>query len=306
MGRDFLMKHQKLNTNLLIVCLIVVAIWTISVLPLQNKTKVLENATVIKTVSQAPTAQAATSKPVIKKISFGAVHVPVLMYHHVGELENSDALAKDLTVSPQDFETQVQYFKNAGYNSVSLQQVYDAFENRTVLPAQPIVFTFDDGYADVFAYAVPVLEKYGYTGSFAIATELLGRSTYANWDDVVTAHDLGMEIVSHTENHLDLTSKVYSEADLHREIFDSKSILEDKLGVTVDFFIYPYGKYNDQVMGMVKAAGYKMAFTTAYGQDLSKDNLLALPRVRVHGQDGLEKLKKVFEEKHSASAQTNP
>src|SRR5207244_3762108 len=80
------------------------------------------------------------------------VSVPVLMYHHVEfvpEGTKYDNTAVDLTVSPQDFEGQVQYFYNKGYHAVTIQQVYDNMESGIELPTKPIVFTFDDGYKDV-------------------------------------------------------------------------------------------------------------------------------------------------------------
>lgn len=227
-----------------------------------------------------------------------AIIIPVLMYHHVGNLTSEerakDAIASDLTVSPADFESQVQYFHDLDFHSVSVNDLYQALVYGKQLPSRPIIFTFDDGYDDVFVNAVPILKKYGYAGSFAIATELLGRPTYAQWSDVIEAHNQGMEILSHTENHLDLTSKIYSDTDLRREIFDSKRILEQKLGSAVDFFVYPYGHHNPHIEDLVNQAGYKMAFTTEYGTQISEGSFLAEPRVRVHGEDGLAKLEKVI------------
>lgn len=247
------------------------------------------------------------------KVDVSAIRVPILMYHHVGYLTASDPgikydqLAADLTVSPQDFEAQVLYFKALGYNPVSLKQVYESLQNGLALPSKPIVFTFDDGYKDVFDYAIPILQKYGYTGTFAIATSLLGRPGYAVWNDVVAAQNMGMEIVSHTENHLDLTNPIYSDADLYREIFDSKALLEQKLGIPVDFFVYPYGQSNQKVVDLVGQAGYKMALTTAFGTHVNKNSLLMTPRVRVHGQDGLDKLKQIFSPTpHIVPVPTNP
>ena len=240
-------------------------------------------------LSLAPTVSAS-------EITDGSsVSVPILMYHHVGPLLNTDAVASDLTVSIADFESQIQYFKEKGYASVSLAQVYSAVAFQIPLPPKPVVFTFDDGYQDVFENAIPILEKYGFTGTFAIATELLGRPSYAVWDEVLEAQKSGMEIVSHTENHLDLTSDKYSDKDLNREIFGSKQVLEEKLGTSIDFFVYPYGKYNDKVVGLVKAAGYKLALTTAFGLQVHEQTLLTTPRLRVHGQNGLDKIKRVFE-----------
>ncbi len=234
-----------------------------------------------------------------------SIRVPILMYHHVGEA--IDTAGTDLTVSAADFESEVKYFSDQGYHTVSLEQVYNSLINGTALPDKPIVFTFDDGYKDVFVNAIPILQKYGYTGSFAIATELLGRNTYAVWDDVINASKLGMEIVSHTENHLDLTNPIYSDDDLNREIFGAKKVLEDHLGTPVDFFVYPYGKHNEKVEKLVADAGYKLALSTAFGMYVNDQPLLTTPRFQVHGgAESFEKLKRVFEIKqHTETAQTN-
>ena len=280
------MTQKSKQLNLIMFCFLILAIgvfFGISKKPAPQSSAPNE---IKQTIVDVPKAQAA-SQPVS-----GSIRVPVLMYHHVGYV--ADYSGADLTVSPEDFESQVSYFTDLGYHSVTVQDIYDAIVSGQSLPIRPIVFTFDDGYKDVFTYAIPILKKYGSVGSLAIATELLGRPTYAVWADVIDAKKQGMEIISHTQNHLDLSNPIYSADDLHREIFGSKQILEEKLGAPVDFFIYPYGRYNPKVLDMVEAAGYKMAFTTAYGMYLGPQNMLTEPRVRVHGQDGLSKLKAIF------------
>lgn len=228
--------------------------------------------------------------------SVSTLAVPILMYHHVGDLKSSaDATEIDLTVSPKDFETQLAWFKQNGYESVTLDQVYKALMFQDKLPDQAVVFTFDDGYKDVFDNAVPLLQKFEYVGSFAIATDLLGRPGYGTWADVFQAHTAGMEIISHTRNHLDLTDPEYSSADLEREIIGSKMVLEKKLGQEVNYLVYPFGRFNEKVITIAESAGYKLALTTASGDTIDKATLLTTPRVRVHGQDSFAKLMKSLE-----------
>ena len=224
------------------------------------------------------------------------IYLPILMYHHVGDLAaDANPLDRDLTVSSREFESQVKYFKAKGFESVTMSQAYEGIALSRPLPQKPIIFTFDDGFQDVFLNAVPILEKHGYVGIFAISTDLLGRPGYAVWNDVLIADQKGMEIVSHSMNHLDLTYSIYTDEDLTREIYGSKKQLEDKLNHKVEFFVYPYGEFNDKVVGMVGDAGYKMALTTQFGEWVNPENFLLTPRVRVHGYDGLAKLQKIFE-----------
>ena len=306
------MKQIKQNKKLIVVCFLIAAI---GVFGLHKPAKPAVQPSAVQT----PTAPKSITNavPMINLSSALAaanplgrtLHVQILMYHHVGNLPgNADALARDLTVSPTDFEAQVEYFKNLGYETVTIQQAYAALEYGSGLPAKPIIFSFDDGYQDVFINAVPILKAHGYVGSFAIATELLGRPTYAVWNDILQADQQGMEIVSHSENHLDLTNPIYSPEDLQREIAGSNQVLEQKLGHDVDFFVYPYGKHNPAVENLVGQAGYKVALTTDFGENIKADTLLVTPRVRVHGgAEGLDKLKKIFSPRlHSGSGQPNP
>ncbi|MBI3952414.1 MAG: polysaccharide deacetylase family protein [Candidatus Doudnabacteria bacterium] len=241
--------------------------------------------------SAAPRAESKAGKGSAQTLS-----LPVLMYHHVAPvLSSANALDKDLTVAPADFDDQVKFFKDLGYQSVTLKQVYEALSQNLELPKKSIVFTFDDGYEDVFYNAVPILSKYGFVGSFAVVPGFLGRQNYATWDQVMSAHQQGMEIVSHTMNHADLSSGKYTAEDLKTELEGSKLFLESRLSHPVDILIYPYGKYNARAMKAVKAAGYKIAFTTEFGTSQSLSNALSLHRVRVHGgSGGLFKLKKVL------------
>ncbi|MBI4049263.1 MAG: polysaccharide deacetylase family protein [Candidatus Doudnabacteria bacterium] len=242
----------------------------------------------------APTPAPLPHKSVAKPLRVERINVLILMYHHVGEPPTSNALDRSLTVSASDFEEQVAFFKQRGYQSVALAQVYAALSAGSDLPDKPIVFTFDDGYKDVFVNAVPILQKYGFAGTFAVAPALLEGKGYATWGEVYSAYRQGMEIVSHSMNHVDFASSGYSDEFLMIELEGSKLFLESRINAPVNFFVYPYGRYNARAIELVKKAGYKMAFTTELGTEMNLNKAFRLPRVRVHGQDGLAKLRKVL------------
>lgn len=225
----------------------------------------------------------------------GSVHVPILMYHHVGTLppEGGDGLRRDLTVSPENFEAEVAWLAKTGYSAVTLADVFLAASHEKVLPKKPVVFTFDDGYSDAIRIAVPILAKYGFVGSFAVVTQFPGTTngsnTYATWDEIRAAKDSGMEIVSHTQNHFDGTSAKFNDQYVFDNLSGSRADLARELGSASDILVYPYGHFSQAYITEAKKAGFVMALTTAFGEWVNPENLMEVPRVRVHGQEPLDR-----------------
>lgn len=111
----------------------------------------------------------------------------------------------------------------------------------SALPKKPVVISFDDGYEDAYAAALPLLKKYDFKGSFAIITGKVGTPDYMTWEHIKTLARGGMEILSHTISHSDL--RLISDKKLEEELAGSKKILQDKLGVQIDGLVYPSGQY---------------------------------------------------------------
>lgn len=229
-------------------------------------------------------AQDATASEIVPKVS----GVPVLMYHYIGDLPaNADATRKDLTVSTQNFEAQVNFLQNAGYTAITPDQLYAWLTVGTKIPAKSVVFSFDDGYADTFENAVPILEAHHMTGEFGIITGFVGTTPdFATWQQIIAARNQGMFIVSHSYSHPDFAAK--SAADQDYNISKSTVDLTAELGAAPIYFIYPYGDYNSTTETVLKNHGYVMSFTTAYGFARPGEKLLELPRVRVHGAEQLQ------------------
>src|SRR5262249_24903450 len=84
--------------------------------------------------------------------------VPILMYHHVSPLPTTDRLDFGLTVTAANFQQQMNFLANSGYHPVTLTDLFDHLYYQMLLPARPIVITFDDGYEDNYLYAFPILK----------------------------------------------------------------------------------------------------------------------------------------------------
>ena len=90
----------------------------------------------------------------------------ISMYHYVRDLKHSRYPAiSGLDVSL--FRQQMDFFRN-NFAVVSMEQVIDAVKNGVKLPDNSLLLTFDDGYIDNYTYVLPILEEFGFQGSFFI------------------------------------------------------------------------------------------------------------------------------------------
>jgi len=113
-----------------------------------------------------------------RKIS-GAPKTLVLMYHRVAD---SAADPWGLAVSPLNFEAQISFLKK-NYHVISLNEMLENIEGKSIEP-NSVCVTFDDGYADNYHVAKPILESHECPATFFIATEFVERSLPYWWDEL--------------------------------------------------------------------------------------------------------------------------
>lgn len=145
------------------------------------------------------------------------------------------------------------------------------------LPHQPVVLTFDDGYADFYDVALPLMARYGFTGTVFVTTGW--KAGMLSWRQIEEVAAAGVEIGAHSVSHPELDQ--LANAELRRELGGAKSALEDRLGGAVTGLAYPFGYSNRRVREMAAAAGYEYA--CAVGNKLAgpSANLFALPRLTI-------------------------
>ena len=187
------------------------------------------------------------------------------------------------------FRAQMAWLHEHGYEAVTLQRVYDAWTGDGVLPPQPVVLTFDDGYADQVRNAAPVLREYGWPAELALVSTALYLGddpppTSLTPDMVQSLVDDGWGLESHSVNHPDLT-RLWG-AKLRHELIDSRARLEELFGVPVDFFCFPGGMYDKRVKLAVRRAGYRAATGTRYGAATPRD-LFSLARIYAYGGESM-------------------
>lgn len=204
----------------------------------------------------------------------GAQKIVVLNYHKIDETPIA------LSVAPGDFERQMAYLKVQGYVSITPDQLADHLENKATLPERALLITFDDGYADNYVHAYPILKKYGFTATIFVVTDYLSRfPQYLTWEQAREMKRDGFFIASHTMQHKVLTG-LDAEA-LRAELIGSAEALDYQLGRQSRYLAYPTGAYNLALGEIAKACGYRAAFTIKYGNVDRSSNPYALERVPV-------------------------
>lgn len=216
---------------------------------------------------------------------------PILMYHYIRSVDAaSDPLGYNLSVSPELFESHMAWLANDGYTGVDLQTLLRCTGRMPVLqanqrcPASPVALTFDDGYMDAYTAALPILQRYGFRGTFYIVSNFVGQPGYMGWGELAGLRDAGMELGSHSVSHPNLTE--LDATELAHQILQSKADLEQNLHIHVTSFCYPSGAYNLTTEEQVGLAGFENATTTRWDND--DTDIFALPRRRVSGNTSAE------------------
>ncbi|MGH7868986.1 MAG: polysaccharide deacetylase family protein, partial [Candidatus Dormibacteraceae bacterium] len=242
----------------------------------------------VQPISRPP---AEASGPVIAPVSIvpngrPSIRVPILMYHYIRiNPVPSDWLGFGLSVTPADFAAQMDWLARNGYHPIDISDLRRYFTAGAELPARPVVITLDDGSADLYTTAYPILHAHYFKAVAYIVSGFLDEPNRVTREQVVEMDHNGIEIAAHTVSHLDMTK--LSADQLHNEVFDCKVTLEGLLGHPVLDFAYPAGRFNPTVEEVVAAAGFQTAVTTRPGMDHSWDSRLTWTRVRVEGGEPL-------------------
>ncbi len=217
----------------------------------------------------------------------------VLMYHKVNDVEGNS-----VTMPVSLFDEQMAQLRELGYAAVSLDRVIDHYLDRAPLPPGAVLITFDDGYRDNLANAVPILQRYGYPAVLFVPIGYLGGrrplphdehlavrgivNPTLDWSELAELERSGVRVESHGIGHRPLADLEVDEAA--REITLSKLRLEEALGRPVRAFAYVKGSeahYRLVHLSLLRQAGYDIAFTSISGANGPGTDPLQLHRYNV-------------------------
>ncbi|MCW5864512.1 MAG: polysaccharide deacetylase family protein [Anaerolineae bacterium] len=189
---------------------------------------------------------------------------PILMYHYISDPPaDADVYRLDLSVTPDNFRDQLAWLRDNGYTAIDYYDLTMAIVGYSELPEKPVLLTFDDGYLDNYTNAFPLLQEYGFKGTFFVITEFIdsGREGYMTWPMIEEMARAGHRIESHSRTHPDLTEK--DRDGLIWELLGSQQTIAAHIGYTPRYFCYPGGDYNEQTIALLRELDFWGAVTTA-------------------------------------------
>jgi peptidoglycan/xylan/chitin deacetylase (PgdA/CDA1 family) len=232
------------------------------------------------------------------------VQIPILMYHSIGE-SGSPPFCR-YAVSLRSFEAQVRFLRDNGYRALTVSGLVQALDGQNAtLPKRPVVLTFDDGFADFYEVALPVLARHGVTATLYVVSGAVGGTSewlskigeggrrIVTWSQLADIERSGIEVGAHSVTHAALDLLPLDRA--RGEIAGCKRALEDALGCQIASFAYPFGYQNANVRRIVQEGNFSSACVVRYGMSSPSDDRFALPRYLVHDNWDAESLAAVLE-----------
>ncbi len=223
-----------------------------------------------------------------------------LLYHDIDTeicpSEKKETATLNTVVAFDDFYHHMRCLYDRGYCVISVEKYFDCKKNES-FSEKTVVLTFDDGHISNYDLAFPVLKKFGFTATFYIVAERIGKPWHMDRFQLRELVENGMEIGSHGLTHAYLP--LLNNNDVNAELIKSKCILEKCLSRKISGFAYPGGHYTRSIVKSVQKAGYLNAASCLLGTNrisVSDDFLLKRVEIRrgVIEKDFLNALKPSF------------
>lgn len=223
--------------------------------------------------------------------------IPILMYHSISEEAEQDVHPYyKIVTHPEIFAEQMEFLKNEGYEAISPGDAVRKLQSKGISAGKYVVITFDDGFKDVLTHAVPILSKLGFTATIYLATGFVGDGNLdfkgrncLSWNEARHLEHSGISFGSHTVSHPRLYGLKTSA--IRNEIVNSKRMIEDKLGVPVHSFAYPYAfpendtGFKNRLRNILLESGYGNGVCTTVGCAHAQSDPFFLERLPVNSDD---------------------
>lgn len=205
--------------------------------------------------------------------------VPILSYRVINVAPSSSTASSDLYVPAPEFTAQMAALKTAGWHAVTLNQLQAYWTRGVPLGSgNPIVITFDGGFASQYTNALPVLKRLGWVGVVNLRAAGVSPSDGGLTDSQI--HGLiaaGWELDA--EGSTNLSS--LDPTQFQSQVTGDRQTLRSRYSLPVNWFAYPSGRYDANLTAAARSAGFVGASTLDAGWANPTADRFRLPRLRV-------------------------
>lgn len=227
-------------------------------------------------------------------IQVANIELPVVALHGIEPMPEGR-----YETSTGAFEFMLSTLKAYGYQTITFADLLNHLDKGKPLPAKPVIITSDDGYQNTYAYAFPILKKYGYKMTVFLITSYIGTDENSRrlnefdfdaegvphrpmliWPEVRAMSKYGIEFQSHTWSHGIITNMPIEQAE--KELAQSKHDIEVNTGKPCFTVAWSHGKFNGEILSLLPKTGYRVGVTYDDGMNyLSNINLYGIKRFRI-------------------------
>ncbi|MEE1130517.1 MAG: polysaccharide deacetylase family protein [Caryophanon sp.] len=229
--------------------------------------------------------------------------IPVLLYHHLLRDRENENYRNNSTLDPLTFIIQMEYLKDSGYETISLDDLYAYINGEKNISAKSFALTFDDGLSTTQRYAYELLKAFNFKATNFIITSrippverLFDPNTlqFLSLKNMDSMRDV-FSFEGHTHNmHYFMTNScgalVCGTAEaVSADIATSLAVMPHK------YVAYPFGQHKDETTRLLKRANISMAFTTRKDYVHVGEDLYRVPRIDVQRSMTFPEFKALFE-----------
>ena len=210
------------------------------------------------------------------------LRVPILAYHRFGPVA-----ADAMTVTTPAFESHLRQMREGGYTVIPLRRLVEHLLGQAPPPPErSVVITADDGHRSVYTDMLPLVRRYDAPVTLFVYPSAISRADYAlTWEQLRALANTGLfDVQSHTywHPHFWREKRGRTPDDYARfvafQLTRSRQVLGERLGGRIDMLAWPFGIYDDELVGDAVAAGYVAAVTLDRRHASAADRVMALPR----------------------------
>ncbi len=122
--------------------------------------------------------------PISLRLRKSSYRLLVLTYHRILPETNNFVFDEGvISVSPEIFEEEIKFCKEY-FTLINFEVLKECVENEAILPPNPLIITFDDGYRDNFECAFPILKKYNLPATIFLTVDYVSTNKIFWWDEV--------------------------------------------------------------------------------------------------------------------------